>query len=63
MAAESKDVGRDIAKLALADSQYDTSTLDKVMAYCWEQLQWRQTDAALLTRLDLMRTDLVEASA
>lgn len=55
MAGESKDVGRDIAKLALTDALYATDTLDEVMAYCWEQLQWRETDAALIARLDQMR--------
>jgi hypothetical protein len=48
MAGESKDVGRDIAKLALADALYDSSTLEKVFAYCFEQLCWRKTETELL---------------
>ena len=55
MVGESKDVGRDIAKLALADAEFDTDTLDEVMAYCWEQLCWRETDALMVARLDQMR--------
>lgn len=51
MAAKSKDVGRDIAKLALKDARYDTDTLEEVFAYCWDQLCWRKTDPELLTMI------------
>lgn len=55
MAAKSKDVGRDIAKLALADARFDTDTLDSVFAYCWEQICYRETGGQMLARLDIMR--------
>lgn len=52
MTQKSKDVGRDIAKLALADVRYDTETLEKVLAYCWDQLAWRKTEADLIALRD-----------
>jgi hypothetical protein len=52
MSQKSKDVGRDIAKLALADARYDTDTLEEVLAYCWDQLCWRKTDAEIIALRD-----------
>lgn len=66
MSAKSKDVGRDIAKLALADARFDTDTLEEVFAYCWDQLCWRKTDAdliALRDRLPVEGSESCNASA
>lgn len=52
MAAKSKDVGRDIARLALADARYDTDTLEEVLAYVWDQLSWRKTTPDLIALRD-----------
>ncbi|WP_395443539.1 hypothetical protein [Caulobacter sp. UC70_42] len=52
MAGKSKDVGRDIARLALADARYDTDTLEEVLEYVWDQLSWRKTDADLIALRD-----------
>ncbi|EJL33245.1 hypothetical protein PMI01_02207 [Caulobacter sp. AP07] len=52
MSTKSKDVGREIARLALADARYDTDMLEEVLAYCWDQLCWRKTDADLIALRD-----------
>lgn len=52
MAGKSKDVGREIAKLALADARYDTDTLEEVLAYCWDQLCWRKSEPELIALRD-----------
>lgn len=57
MTSKSKDVGRDIAKLALADARYDTDTLEEVLAYVWDQLCWRKTDADLIELRDTLHLD------
>lgn len=57
MSAKSKDVGRDIAKLALADARYDTDTLVEVFAYCWDQLCWRMTEPDLIALRDTLKMD------
>lgn len=57
MSEKSKDVGRDIAKLALADARFDTDTLEEVLAYVWDQLQWRKTDAELIALRDTLHLD------
>lgn len=57
MAEKSKDVGRDIAKLALADARYDTDTLEEVLAYVWDQLAWRKTDADLIALRDSLNVE------
>lgn len=54
MSAKSKDVGRDIARLALADARYDSDTLREVFAYCWDQLSWRMSDPEMVA----LRNDL-----
>jgi len=57
MAEKSKDVGRDIAKLALADARFDTDTLEAVLAYVWDQLCWRKTDADLIALRDSLSVE------
>lgn len=54
---KSKDIGRDIAKLALADARYDTDTLEEVLVYVWDQLCWRKTDADLIALRDTLHLD------
>jgi hypothetical protein len=52
MTGKSKDVGRDIARLALSDCRYDTDLLEEVLAYAWDQLQWRKTYPELIALRD-----------
>lgn len=57
MSEKSKDVGRDIARMALADARYDTDTLEEVLAYVWDQLCWRKTDADLIALRNTLHLD------
>lgn len=55
MTAKSKDVGRDIARLALADALYETDTLTDVLTYCWDQLGWYMSDSNLIALRDTLK--------
>lgn len=57
MSEKSKDVGREIARMALADTQFDTDMLEEVLAYVWDQLCWRKTDADLIALRDTLHLD------
>lgn len=56
--SKSQEPDRDIIRTANAGGVSDTTLLYEVMSYCWQQLQWRDTDARLLEVLDEMRAEI-----
>lgn len=58
MSALSKDIEMDIVRIAARPNHLTNSDLlQEVLAYCWEQLTWRKTDAELTALLDGLRLD------